>query len=155
MPKATAPENARCPECGTPAPDEQVDRAVVHDRLENNGYLHGDFNFTCPECDYSYVHGVPVGDFEGGTDLWCGGCETYVMVHRVVAIGPCQTTDGETFDAPGDGVLLHTKCPGCYRFEKIKREPDRNGVALVGYPSITGEVNDETRPYGWEDDPPA
>lgn len=151
MPDAAhAPENARCPECGAEPPQEQIDRAIVHDRLTNTGYLHGDFNFECEECGFGgdgdrWVHGVPVGDFEGGADLWCDPCDTWFMVHRVATTGS---------HVPDDGVLLHLKCPSCFRFEKINRKGDRRGVHLVGYPPITGKIDDETRPYGWSDEPP-
>lgn len=154
MSKAEVPDNARCPDCGAKPTEDQIDRAKVHDRLSNIGYKHGDFKFDCPECDTSFTHGVPVGEFDGGTDLWCDPCEEYFYVHRVKAKGPCSPTDGDDFHAPDDGVLLHLKCPGCFRFKKVKRDNDRRGVALIGYPPITGEVDDDTRPYGYESEPP-
>lgn len=144
-----APRESRCPECGTPPPDEQVDRRVAHGRLTNTGYLHADFRFECPDCGGEWVCGKPVGDYDGGDDLWCDSCDDgYMLVHRVVT--------GNQSWVPDDGVGLHLKCPRdeCKHFDKTTREHDAKGVALIGYPVTTGEVNDDTRPYGWSAEPP-
>lgn len=152
-------ERARCPSCGEPLNDHQIDDAIVHERLVDNGYLHDDKNFVCESCGYgaevgeNWVHGCPIGDFDGGDDLRCE-CGAWRMVHRVVSTGKCKTSEGDTFRAPQGGVLLHTKCPACFSFWKIRRDRDPNGVSLIGYPQITGEVGDDTVPYGWKDSPP-
>lgn len=144
-----APAESLCPECGTPPPDEQVDRAIAYERLTNTGYLHADFDFECAECGAEWTCGKPVGDFEGGDDLWCDSCDDgYMLVHRVVC--------GVQSWVPDDGVGIHLKCPRpeCHHFRKVTREADHTGVVLVGYPPITGEVTEDTRPYGWADEPP-
>lgn len=103
------------------------------------GYLHDDIPFECEDCGESWTHGVPVGEYDGklATDLRCDACEdAWGLTHRVVV-------------EPDNTVTLHMKCPECYYFWHATREPDGNGVALVGYPQTTGEITDETNPYGW------
>ena len=58
-----------------------------------------------------------------------------------------------SFDADSETrtMILHMKCPSCYYFTEVEREADGNNVALVGYPDITGEV-DDSDPFGWTDE---
>lgn len=131
-----------CPECGG-EPNYQPEEALaVQERLQANGYLHNDINLKCTECGHSWPHGVPRGEFDGYDDLECSACgHEAMLVHRV-----------RLTDPPGDGggeVTLHLKCPRCYQFDRTQRKMDRNGVTLVGYPGLTGEINSEVNPYGW------
>lgn len=136
-----------CPECGG-EPVKTAEELRVEHRLGAMGYLHDDQVFECSDCAHEWTHGVPQGAFEGGGDLRCHSCrhdpglegDQFYRVHRVVS-------------EQGDQVLLHLKCPRCYLFSKTKREQDNGGVALVGYPDITGST-EGADPYGWQDSPP-
>lgn len=136
-----------CPECGG-EPVRSADEIQVQHRLSAMGYLHDDQDPECSECGHSWTHGVPVGQFEGGEDLLCDSCQhdpslkrpVYYRVHRVEW-------------QQGDRVLLHLKCPRCYLFTTVERERDNRGVALVGYPDITGST-DGADEYGWTGQPP-
>lgn len=127
-----------CPECGEPPlPD-----AAMH-RLSDLGYLHDDIGYRC-ENGHQWQCGVPVGEFdrpEMAEDLRCDSCgDADMLVHRVV-IG--------TTSIPGD-ITLHLKCPNpdCHYFDRIGRDTDKDGRALVGYSQITGATKD-ARPYGY------
>lgn len=130
------PAASRCPECGgEPLPDR-----VVHN-LSAMGYKHDDIKQVCSECGHEWLNGCPIGEFdrpEYAADLWCDSCdETWMLVHRV---------------APKDRwVTLHLKCPNCYAFDKARRSPDNRGIALVGYPQITGQT-EGAQPYGYRID---
>lgn len=131
--------DSKCPECGgDPIPD-----SVTH-HLENLGYAHDDIGNQCEECGHLWKCGVPIGDFdmpEMAADLRCDSCDKAdMLVHRVV-IGPSSIQ--------GD-VVLHLKCPNpdCHYFDRIGRDTDKDGRALVGYPQITGATKD-ARPYGY------
>lgn len=134
------PEYARCPNCGAPPTEE----SIVQHRLQKLGYMHDDITFKCSKCGTAHLHGIPIG--RGGyEDLWCGcNGDSYFLVHRVEL--PTTTL------LPGvknKVIILHLKCPVCYRFKKINRTIDEQyGVALVGYPQITGQM-EGAKPYGW------
>ena len=132
----------RCPECGG-EPNYQPDEALaVQERLQSNGYLHNDISIKCTECGHSWPHGVPRGEWDGYGDLSCEACghET-MLVHRVRLNTAPEDGEGE--------VTLHLKCPECYKFDRTARKMDRNGVSLVGYPQLTGEIDSTVNPYGW------
>lgn len=126
------PPDADCPDCGgDPEPDPRHNLSAL-------GYLHDDIPFECSDCGRNWTHGVPVGEYDGplADDLHCDSCESeYGLVHRVVP--------------NDDEVVLHMKCPECYYFWHVERTPGDTGTALVGYPQITGEIDDETDPYGY------
>lgn len=132
------PADTRCPECGgEPLPDR-----VTHN-LSAIGYTHDDIQNVCADCGGEWTCGVPIGEFdrpEMEDDLWCDACDdSWVLIHRVA---PKSTY-----------IVLHTKCPNpdCNDFDRIRRKPDDSGVALVGYPQITGST-EGCKPYGWVDD---
>lgn len=141
-----------CPRCGG-EPQQTPDELRVQHRLSAMGYKHDDQTFTCSECEHDWTHGVPVGeyDLQDADDLRCHSCrhdpevdETpWYFVHRVkLQRAPSAANRGQ--------FTLHLKCPRCYLFASTTRETDRKGVALVGYPPITGEIKeDETPAYGW------
>lgn len=130
-----APEDVGCPGCGARPTAE----SIAQHRLSANGYLHDDVQYECSECDRSWVHGIPIGE-GGADDLWCMVCDNaWKFIHRV-----------DVSRSGKDSVLLHVKCPNCYHFDKITRRPGRNGVALVGYPPITG-ATDTAQDYGYPD----
>lgn len=125
------PSGVTCPLCGG-------DPAGARHNLAAIGYLHDDITLSCEECGHSWVHGVPIGEYEGdrADELFCAHCEErYGLVHRV------EVGDGQ--------VTLHVKCPACRAFWLVPREPDDAGVALTGYPQTTGAVTDGTEPYGY------
>lgn len=136
-----------CPSCGGD-PVKTAEELRVEHRLSAMGYLHDDQEPECSECGHNWTHGVPVGEFEGGDDLRCHSCrhdpglerDQFYRVHRVVW-------------QQGDDVLLHLKCPRCFLFTTAERQRDNRGVALVGYPDITGSTEDAD-PYGWQEQPP-
>lgn len=142
-----------CPECGG-EPSQDTDELRVQHSLANMGYLHDDQTLECSECGNRWTHGVPVGEFDGGQDLVCDSCQhdetlegaQYYRVHRVV---PSREA------SPGGAgiVTLHLKCPRCYLFKKVKREMDHRGIALVGFPPITGSMTG-AQEYGWTGTPP-
>lgn len=117
-----------------------MDGQVAHN-LSAIGYTHDDQNLICEDCGHTWTCGVPIGEFDRedmAADLWCDSCDDeWAFVHRV------QLTSGGTF-------TLHLKCPNCKTFEKVERNPDDSGVALVGYPQITGSTDDASA-YGYED----
>lgn len=127
----------RCPECGgDPSPD------VAH-HLSALGYLHDDQTRICEDCGHRWYCGVPIGEFDRpdlAEKLQCE-CGGWRLVHRV--------TTGDTTDPRH--ISLHLKCPQCYSFATDTREVDSDGIALVGYPQISGQT-DGCDPYGWEDD---
>lgn len=154
------PEKIACPECGHYCEGEEVREAKMKENLSNNGYLHRDVWFTCPECGYGdeederWVHGIPVRNYDGGEDLWCDACETWYMVHRVGVEG-MKLVDGEgMIRVPEEGIVLHVKCPVCFDFKRVKRVAGNSGIALVGFPPITGEINRDTAPFGYDQNPP-
>ena len=118
------PEDTSCPECG----DDPTDDSLVEHKLSNMGYLHDDIQLSCDN-GHTWSCGVPIGEFDGGDSLICDSCdESWMYVHRV------QLSSGD------EKILLHLKCPNCKYFEEVEREPDGDGVALVGYPPITGDT---------------
>lgn len=135
-----------CPECGG-EPNYQPDTALtVQERLQANGYLHNDINIKCTECGHSWAHGIPRGRFEGYPDLECEACDhEHVLVHRVRLDTP--PTNGNAGE-----VVLHTKCPRCFYFNRVYRKMDPQGVTLVGYSQIVGEIDEDVNPYGWVPD---
>lgn len=129
------PAETRCPNCGSRPTDE----SVTKHNLSNMGYLHDDVHLQCSEdgCDGRWTLGVPIGEeTRFAESLTCDSCGGYCLVHRV---HPKPET-----------VTLHLKCPECYFFKKIIRKLDDNDLALVGYPQITGTL-DEAEPWGWEE----
>lgn len=129
------PDESRCPKCGgEPLADE-----VVHN-LSAIGYQHDDIQQVCEDCGHQWANGRPIGEFdrpELAADLWCDSCDDgWMLVHRVAR----KSTH----------TVLHLKCPECYHFDRARRTPDDSGVALVGYPQITG-ATDGCQPYGYQD----
>ena len=136
-----APSETRCPDCGAP-PTEESKRDK---QLSSLGYLHQDVRLACSnvDCGREWSVGQPIGEFDRpdlAADLACDSCEeTSMLVHRIrVGAGV------------GGGLKLDLKCPNpeCHYFDQIVRDTDENGVALVGYPQITGRT-DGADPYGW------
>lgn len=130
------PDTTRCPECG----GEPLSDLVTHN-LSALGYAHDDQQHVCEDCGHEWTNGVPVGEFDRpdmADDLYCSSCDDeWMFVHRV---------------APKSAnVVLHLKCPNCYHFDRVRRSKDtkNGGVALVGYPQITGETAG-CDPYGYE-----
>lgn len=134
MKEVPVPTESRCPYCGGEPHDSP------EHRLSALGYLHDDVKMTCTDCSKQWFCGVPIGDpdEELWRDLWCPSCDSCFM----------QTKNVEV---PDNGVVkLHMKCPNeeCYYFTKISRTLDKNGRALIGYPSVTGNTRD-AEPFGW------
>lgn len=126
----------KCPECGGEPSDE-----IIH-RLSAMGYSHDDQHVVCVDCGHRWTCGVPIGEFdrpEMAADLECS-CGHWRLVHRA------QITDA-------GNVALHLKCPECYHFEIVSRETDADGIALVGYPQISGQT-EGCDPYGYPDPDP-
>lgn len=142
-----------CPECGG-QPAQDLDELRVQHNLSAMGYLHDDQMLECGDCENAWTHGVPIGTY-GADDLECDSCRhdpnldepQYYRVHRVVPSR--QATPGSA-----GRITLHLKCPRCYLFKKVERQMDNRGVALVGFPEITGSM-DGADPYGWAEAPPA
>lgn len=136
------PTDSRCPSCGgEPLLDREGKQAVEH-RLSANGYLHDDICLECEDCGERWTCGVPQGTYEGGGDLWCSSCgESWMLVHRLSRKG----------DIGDDEVTLHLKCPRCFYFDKTVRAFAEDNIALMGYPPITGNVEDATTTYGYPD----
>lgn len=138
-----APSETRCPECGAPPTEE----STRDKNLSDLGYLHQDVRLRCSgdDCDERWVAGMPIGEFDRddlADDLRCDACDSDrpMLVHRVRMRG-----------VGGHDIGLDLKCPNpeCYRFEQVGRDLDDESVALVGYPSITGQT-EGADPYGWE-----
>lgn len=139
------PSESSCPYCG----GDPTDRTERHHSLSALGYLHDDVQMECADCGRTWPCGVPVGEYDGpgAEELFCDSCEQrYMRVHRV----NCDPRDRR------DYYIIHLKCPNpeCYYFDKIQREPDGGGTALLGYPDITGSV-ENAKPYGYQGDGPA
>lgn len=130
------PSETNCPNCGSSPTHESI---VAH-RLEATGYQHDDIRLECGDCGSRWTCGVPIGkELEYGDDLWCDACDDSVMfVHRV------------RIRSGGDEVSVHMKCPNCYYFDTVLRETDDGGVALMGYPDITGSF-EGADPYGYKE----
>ena len=141
------PDETACPYCGASPTDD----SVVEHRLSMNGYLHDDIELECGDCGESWMCGVPIGDQDtrGADDLFCGSCDQHrFLVHRVQLVPTPTDTDA---DVMGALFRLHLKCPNCYHFTTTLREADHRTVALVGYPSITGDTEAATHAYGYPD----
>lgn len=130
------PTESKCPECGG-EPDDESSRRY---QLSAMGYLHQDVRFVCSDCEFKWSCGVPVDgsdeepDFPGRNgSLWCDSCDSaWMLVHRV---------------APKSAnVELHLKCPNpnCHYFTRVRRKTGPNNHALVGYPQLTGNLEDCT-----------
>lgn len=143
---ADVPSESSCPTCGA----DPTDESVLEHRLSDMGYTHDDVRLECanPDCENDgWTLGVPIGEFDGGSDLWCASCdETQYLVHRIHVV---TGEEGE------DKLRVHLKCPNCYHFPlpPPERELDDMGVSLIGYPQITG-ATEGARPDGYVDDPP-
>lgn len=130
-----------CPDCDA----EPTHESIVKHNLSDMGYFHDDAQMECRDCGTTWTHGLPIGEYTEGEDLWCKVCDdSYRLVHRIKLV--------ET-DAGMRKYRLHTKCPNCYHFRRLNRESDENGLALVGYPHITGDV-DGAEDYGYSDGSP-
>lgn len=130
MEKQPVPSDAHCPTCGG---EPEYDPEHI---LSASGYTHDDIHYTCSECGNTWVSGVPIGEAEGelADDLFCRSCEQrYALVHRVQPINDTR-------------VKIHLKCPNCYNFWHLERESD-DGILLMGYPSITGDMEDVSKEY--------
>lgn len=92
-----------CPKCG----GDPTDESVLHHDLSAHGYLHDDQKYECSECEHTYTHGVPIGDFGGdASDLWCDVCDLgFMRIHRVGRMDE------------DDLVGLHLKCPHHHPFD--------------------------------------
>lgn len=136
------PKADSCPYCG----GDPTEESEAQHRLSALGYIHDDVHIECSDCGRKWVHGVPIGEFEGerAEELWCKVCrESYRRVHRVNV--------GGTNDDGSVNIVLHLKCPNCYHFERKSRTTDTDGMHLVGYPDITGST-EMAKPIGYEDD---
>lgn len=149
------PAKSRCPECG----DEPTDESLVEHHLSNMGYLHDDIELRC-ENDHTWVCGVPIGrDDEYGEDLHCDSCgDRFMLVHRVQITREAALQWGRR-DRESLPINVHLKCPNgcedenaeaCFYFKSVKRESDERGIALIGYPQITGS-REGAEPYGWNE----
>lgn len=155
------PMKSHCPECGEPPTTRSAEQAIAQHRLSDVGYLHDDIRLTCGN-EHKWTCGVPIGEFEAGDDLWCDSCdEAYMFTHRV-AISKQNAemwANGEREHLP---LTVHLKCPNgcdsndptekCFYFKQVRRVTDDRGVALLGYPPITGSAA-EAEPYGWSERP--
>lgn len=133
------PSDSCCPYCG----GDPTDVSERDHTLSKMGYLHDDVRMECEDCGKTWPCGVPIGEYDGGDDLFCTSCEKrFMRVHRV---DPDAYQDHE--------IRLHLKCPNedCRYFKKITRESDDNGLYLIGYPDITGEISEDTKAYGYPD----
>lgn len=133
------PSETTCPHCGAEPTDET---ARAH-HLSDLGYMHDDVTLVCSDCEESWVCGVPIGNStEFEEKLWCDSCDNcFGLVHRV-----------DVSQMP-DMVKVHMKCPNddCHHFWVSERYPDEDGVALIGYPKITGQT-EGARAYGYNED---
>lgn len=133
MEEQPVPDDTTCPECGSPPTHE----TQVKHHLHLTGYRVDDIELICGECDNRWMCGVPIGEFEGGTDLWCSSCDScWVRIHEL---------DMGSWD--GEELRVHTKCPNCNHFDTIKRPVGPKGMILIGYPDITGST-EGTTPIG-------
>lgn len=135
-----APE-ATCPECGG-----EPEYDPIHN-LSAVGYTHDDVQYTCEDCENTWVHGVPIGDHdtELAENLFCDACEQrYAYVHRV------EFAD----DEHGVRALrLHLKCPNCYHFWKWERDVESGQrTVLIGHPATTGSIEDADHSTTYHDD---
>lgn len=132
MDEQLVPSDVSCPYCGG---DPEYEPEHV---LSASGYTHDDIHYTCEECSEGWTSGVPIGEHDGelAEDLFCQSCQKrYGLVHRIQPVSDTQ-------------VRVHMKCPNdeCYNFWQFKRKCD-DGVILMGYPQITGNTDDASRPY--------
>lgn len=158
------PDEAGCPDCG----GDPTDESVQERRLSDLGYLSGECPLVCEDCGNEWLLGVPVGEFERGDDLVCPACEkdedaegtVYYMVHRVDQRPPDPPDEWDDFRRETvldmeDPVLLHLKCPRCFHMPTgggVYRDADDRGIALVGFPPITGTTDGVRAPYGYREE---
>jgi len=142
MQEQEPPRKSKCPLCD----GEPTDESLTDHSLSALGYLHDDAELVCSECGNHWTVGRPIGEFEGGQDLWCSSCDdAWMRVHRI----------REVENNPDGKLRLHLKCPNCYQFKSVARTPDEEGIALVGYPDITGSIDESAENYGYPPgDPP-
>lgn len=130
-----------CPECGAdPLPNPRHKLTAI-------GYAADDVLMTCSndECQNQWLHGIPIGkDDEYGADLVCEACGGEAYVHKIRLAWLAQQLPSDPSDIDWSDVTfeLNVKCGECYHFFKIERDPDRNGVVLIGHSQVTGSMED-------------
>jgi rubredoxin len=160
------PSNTTCPYCGA----EPTGDSKVKHQLSAVGYLHDDIHLECSECDEKWACGVPIGQVDDGynEDLYCDSCtDRYMQIHRLQVdfkgmaerLRQIEEESGvasinhmerdELAEKINPLLTIHLKCPNCYYFKKISRTFDDRGVALMGFPEITGSREGASE-YGWK-----
>lgn len=143
--KQKTPEDSMCPYCG----GDPTGESEVKHRLSAMGYKHDDVELKCSDCGETWPCGVPIGSYDGkrAAELFCDSCQDrYMLTHRVEPNWKKADEQG----SDGWEVLVHLKCPNCYYFKRIRRSCGNRGVALMGYPQITGEIDEEASPDGYK-----
>lgn len=141
MEHQAVPSATMCPYCG----GKPTDASARDHQLSAVGYLHDDIQLTCRDCDSEWACGMPIGELDHpmAEDLYCDSCtDRFMRVHRVAPDWGCPENRQR--------VLIHAKCPNCFYFDKFVRECGPRGIALMGYPDITGSLENASE-YGWSD----
>lgn len=128
-------ENARCPECGgEPEHDPRHNLRAL-------GYLHDDVDHICRDCGNEWTCGVPIGDppEKLASDLRCDAC-----VHRDVDV--YGRINWVRWQDDAGRFAIAAKCPECYYVWTLTRDAT-NGGALLGDPTIEGNMDDADEPF--------
>lgn len=177
------PEASKCPECGGEPTDESKvhHRLSAVGYLHDDGSLKcsdcgetwsigrpigrfdGGDDLWCGSCDEGFmrVHRVQLVEDDhykkynlhlkcpNHSPFDCEACPATIFE-------PKRDSDGRIYCPACGHEYEPNDVPGCVHFKTIQRESDEDGLALVGYPDITGSMDGATDAYGYpEDEPPA
>lgn len=170
---------SRCPKCGGAPTDESAKRHHLSDLGYLHDDQLFECSECGEEYPHGVPIGEFDGDAE---DLWCDVCELgFMNVHRVRVrsdeqVGldlkcphhhhfDCPECDevvpADGIDRRKDGSLGCPYCyedvaredvPFCFYFDQTTRDFGERDIALIGFPSITGQMQGAD-PYGYTDDP--
>lgn len=124
-----------CPYCGAKATDESIRKK----ELSALGYRHEDVRYDCSECDKTWVHGIPKGEYDN--EKWeCDACEDGHYIPHFLFI-----------HAGEKKITTRPKCNNCYHVPKERIELDskfngENIRGFVGHIETTGDRDVDSEP---------
>lgn len=127
------PVQTSCPECGEEATDESIRKR----ELSALGYQHEDVRYDCPECETTWVHGIPEG--ETNDNRWvCDSCGGDYMPHFLFV------------NLSDNTIRTRPKCMHCYHVPKERVEilGKFNGENIRGFVGHHRTTGDRTKAQG-------
>lgn len=124
-----------CPFCGAKATEE----SIRDKNLSELGYKHEDVRYDCSECEETWVHGIPKGEYENET--WdCDACEDGTYIPHFLFVNLSDKT-----------IKTRPKCDNCFHvprehIEMLSKFNGENIRGFVGHISTTGDRDVESEP---------